>query len=433
MKRHMLSLFLLALIAGLVSGCDLGSAPTSTLPTTSPTPTTTSTLQPMATPTATALPPTLAAALPTSTQAPPTPTVPPTFTPTPVPPTSTPTPTETAPPPTSTHTLRPTNTPTATPSSTPTHTPTATHSFTPANTPEPTATPTNTPTPEPICEVLAGALNMRYGPGVVYAPPIQVLEQGTKLRPLARNAAGTWIQVQAGDTVGWVSVDADLIGCNVPASDLPEGEVPPTPTATHTPTEEPTPEIPVGLEAAPKLRNPPHRTEIEGPWVELFWSWHRNLKPDEYFDVRFYFGGQAAWGIAWTKDFKFAVDSNRPVWQHGPGWYRWRIAVIEGKEGQVTREVSQASEEWVVIWGGTGGLRINYGASRAGYTVKVRKSGVDRSYTVRSDGWIDTGLTLPPGQYTVDLYAPSGTQGCPVSLVLYVNANKYTVVGDPPC
>ena len=286
-----------------------------------------------------------------------------------------------------------------------------------------------------MCEVLAGALNLRFGPGVVYAPPIQVLAQGTKLQPLARNTAGTWIHVQAGEAAGWVSMDADLVGCNVEPRELPEGEVPPTPTPmpTPTPTLDPTPEAPVGLEAAPKLRHPPHRTEIEGPWIELYWSWHRYLGPDEYFDVRVYFGGQPAWGIAWTKDFRFTVDSNRPVWHHGPGWYRWRIVVIEGKDGQVTREVSQASEEWVFIWGGTGGLRVNYGAGFAGHTARVRKSGVDRSYKVRSDGWVDTGLTLPPGAYTVDLYAPSGDLSCREQLVIYVNPNKYSVVGEVFC
>lgn len=143
----------------------------------------------------------------------------PTATDTPAPPTAAPPPTLTQMPATPTATPIP---PTATPTATPV---------------PPTATPTATPTvtPKPLCQVVAAAANLRYGPGVVYAPPIARLPQGTELEPLARDRGGMWIQVRTADRTGWISTDADLISCNVDATSLPEGEIPPTPTPTRTP------------------------------------------------------------------------------------------------------------------------------------------------------------------------------------------------------
>ena len=127
----------------------------------------------------------------------------------------------------------------------------------PSNTPTPpepslTAThtlviPTEVPTEAPSCLVVANALNLRYGPGVVYKPPLQTLSAGTVVLPFAKNGDSSWLEVQLeGElTTGWVSAGGQFIGCNFDPSGLPQGQIPPTPTPapTSTPnlTDSPTP------------------------------------------------------------------------------------------------------------------------------------------------------------------------------------------------
>ena len=113
--------------------------------------------------------------------------------------------------------------------------PTSTASDTPAG-------PTETPTDVPICLVVSNALNLRYGPGLVYAPPLQTLTAGTVLHPFAKNADGSWleIQLQGEPTTGWVSSGGQYVSCNFDPSGLPLGQIPPTPTPTITPTPAPT-------------------------------------------------------------------------------------------------------------------------------------------------------------------------------------------------
>ncbi|MCH8878019.1 MAG: SH3 domain-containing protein [Chloroflexi bacterium] len=109
--------------------------------------------------------------------------------------------------------------------------------------PEPSPTATNTPvtstevpTVAPSCLVVASALNLRYGPGVAYEPPLKTLPAGTVLLPFAKNGDGSWLEVQLeGElTAGWVSAGGQFISCNFDPSGLPQGQIPPTPAPTST-------------------------------------------------------------------------------------------------------------------------------------------------------------------------------------------------------
>ena len=122
--------------------------------------------------------------------------------------------------------------------------------------PSPTATntpvtPTEVPTEAPSCLVVAGSLNLRYGPGVVYRPPLKALPAGTVLLPFAKNGDGSWLVVQLeGElTAGWVSAGGQFISCNFDPSSLPQGQIPPTPVPTNTSTPAPT--------STPKLTDNP--------------------------------------------------------------------------------------------------------------------------------------------------------------------------------
>ncbi|MDM8532960.1 SH3 domain-containing protein [Anaerolineales bacterium HSG25] len=90
--------------------------------------------------------------------------------------------------------------------------PTATLIPPPSLTPTPTVSPTTTPLPSatpavlPIkAEILAGALNLRTGPGLNY-PHLDTLLRGQQLSVQGRDQAGNWLQVST-DTAqqGWIS------------------------------------------------------------------------------------------------------------------------------------------------------------------------------------------------------------------------------------
>jgi YVTN family beta-propeller protein len=135
--------------------------------------------------------------------------------------------------------------PTTAAAQTPTLAPTQTPVVITAVPPTPGPTPTGVPLPE--CSVVfAGAdgLNIRFGPGTRYDPPIAIVAKGTALRPLAYVAAGipdgAWVLIQVIGTgvVGWVSAAPQYIACNVPVTSLPAGVPPPTslPTSLPVPT-----------------------------------------------------------------------------------------------------------------------------------------------------------------------------------------------------
>ncbi len=129
---------------------------------------------------------------------------------------------------------------TATPTTTralPTPTPTRRPTATP--TPRPTQTPTPSPTRPPDAVVLAETLNLRGGPGTIYAR-VGLLRKGDPLDVVARNEAGDWLSVIEPDGKGgWVA--ANLVQLNIPvsqipvATDIPTPPVTPTPRATATP------------------------------------------------------------------------------------------------------------------------------------------------------------------------------------------------------
>ncbi len=106
-----------------------------------------------------------------------------------------------------------------------------------------TATPTPTPASEPICSVVSVSLNLRSGPGTEFDPPIGALLQNAEMRPLARNADASWVEVEVASNgrQGWVSAAPQFIACNVDVSTLLPGIIPPTPTATNTPLPTATP------------------------------------------------------------------------------------------------------------------------------------------------------------------------------------------------
>lgn len=128
----------------------------------------------------------------------------------------------------------PTATPTATralPTLTPTRQPTATL------TPRPTQTPSPSPMPDAV--VLAETLNLRGGPGTLYAR-IGALRKRDPLDVIARNQEGDWLSVTTPEgKKGWVA--ANLVQLNIPlrqipvAADIPTPPVTPTPRATATP------------------------------------------------------------------------------------------------------------------------------------------------------------------------------------------------------
>lgn len=112
-----------------------------------------------------------------------------------------------------------------------------------AATPVPTRRAAATAAPAALCTVRANpSLNVRSGPGTVFAPPIGTANFNAQLRPLARNLDATWIEVQVlpGGLRGWVATGAQFIACTIDPTTLPVGIIPPTPTPSPSPTPAPT-------------------------------------------------------------------------------------------------------------------------------------------------------------------------------------------------
>ena len=88
--------------------------------------------------------------------------------------------------------------------------------------------------------MIAAGLNLRPGPGTVYAPPLAGLARDTELRPISFVArgfpTGQWIEVQvvSNGREGWVSAGSQFVACNVQLASLPAGVPPPTPTPAPT-------------------------------------------------------------------------------------------------------------------------------------------------------------------------------------------------------
>lgn len=95
------------------------------------------------------------------------------------------------------------------------------------------ATPTGT---DPSCIILQD-LNLRYGPGTAYRPPVKVLPANSSVTPLGFESQGTpsglWAYVQEVNTQdeGWVSAGSQYISCNVDITELPAVAYDPPPPA----------------------------------------------------------------------------------------------------------------------------------------------------------------------------------------------------------
>jgi hypothetical protein len=172
----------------------------------------------------------------------------------PVPSTPTPTPTTLpsttpSPLPSATATVQDTPTPSPTGEPTATVTPTVTQTFTP----QVTATPSITRTPSferlQICvsSLYANSINVRSGPGIIYAPIGAPLPVDTCLFFRGQNAEGTWLLIAPGQTDpdlrqyegGWIYWE--LLGQSMPGLvDLPVVTLTPTPLPSDTPTVTPT-------------------------------------------------------------------------------------------------------------------------------------------------------------------------------------------------
>ena len=97
--------------------------------------------------------------------------------------------------------------------------------------------------------MISAGLNLRPGPGTVYAPPLAALPRDAELHPISFVArgfpSGQWIEAQviSNSRVGWVSAGPQFVACNVQLASLPAGVPPPTPTPAPTATQLPAPQI----------------------------------------------------------------------------------------------------------------------------------------------------------------------------------------------
>jgi hypothetical protein len=142
----------------------------------------------------------------------------------------------------------------ASPASTETPEATATQPTEPAptETVEPTLTAevgqeTSAASPGASCTVLQD-LNLRFGPGTAYRPPIRALPGNSVVTPLGFAPqgipGGTWAYVQEPATQGkgWVSAGSQYISCNVELATLPSiafGTPPPPPLPKSAQTSNP--------------------------------------------------------------------------------------------------------------------------------------------------------------------------------------------------
>ena len=127
----------------------------------------------------------------------------------------------------------------------------------------------------------------------------------------------------------------------------------PLPTPTHTriaspqptPTLTPLPGSPTAQALpylAPTLVSPASgSTVVAGTQVELKWVSAGNLRSDEWYDVQIWKDSEPPHGIAWSKESYWTMPADYP-----PGKYRWRIVVIQGKDGKWAANLSPASETW---------------------------------------------------------------------------------------
>jgi hypothetical protein len=90
----------------------------------------------------------------------------------------------------------------------------------------PPSSPTPKPTSGPSCTVLQD-LNLRFGPGTAFRPPITALKANDVVTPLGfipeGIPGGIWVYIEESATLrrGWVSAGSDYVSCNIDVSTLP--------------------------------------------------------------------------------------------------------------------------------------------------------------------------------------------------------------------
>jgi hypothetical protein len=140
-----------------------------------------------------------------------------------------------------------------------------------------------------------------------------------------------------------------------------------TPEPPPTPALPPTPGAPITLMPGPTLFEPPDGTAVSLKIrLDLAWTWHETLGPDDYFRVEIwnnYDDFSNPIDVAWVKAFTYRDDSSRNP-QYGSE-YRWRITVVRGlparekdwstPENQVWEPsnqfvpISEESETWTLV------------------------------------------------------------------------------------
>ncbi len=122
--------------------------------------------------------------------------------------------------------------------------------FTPAPTALPTLAlpPTALPTATPIgvvATVISDRLNVRFGPGTNYEPPIGALQKNQQVQLFGASPDYRWFTINFAGQQGWISGDPTLVSIFGNVQTLPVVPIPPTPTpiATFTPMPLPYPDL----------------------------------------------------------------------------------------------------------------------------------------------------------------------------------------------
>jgi hypothetical protein len=161
--------------------------------------------------------------------------------------------------------------------------------------------------------VAESGLNLRYGPGVVYDPPIGYLSEGDVLDIIGRITTNEWVQVIALGTgkEGWISASSEYVQINLDLKTIPVVRQP--------------------LAAAPTLVEPPDNTRINVcNRLDLAWTWGGDLGPDDYFKVEIwnkYNEFRTPIDVAWIKGTIYRYDYVEMAYHPE---YQWKITVVTG-------------------------------------------------------------------------------------------------------
>jgi len=118
----------------------------------------------------------------------------------------------------------------------------------------------------------------------------------------------------------------------------------PSTTATATATSEPAATATVTPVTAPVLESPTNEASLGGGRITFQWRWDRELRADEYFDVRIWKEGQPALGIAWVKDPVYDTAAWNEAGWLGEGKFYWDIVVLRH-----TGTTSNGEKQWEAV------------------------------------------------------------------------------------